>query len=118
VGQATVVLPTGPSPQVPADTGANLRTYIIRLAAAVNQAMRGNVSATLQVTLVADDITSTFNDTRVGPWTSIMLVPLTAHAADLLPYVSLSTPVKGTATINHARTTYTDCTYLACLIGT
>jgi len=35
-----------------------------------------------------------------------------------LPYVSLSTPVKGTATINHARTTYTDCTYLACLIGT
>jgi hypothetical protein len=117
VGQATVAQPTG-SPLVPADAGANLRTYIIRLARTVNEAMRGNISATLQVTLVANDTSSTFSDTRIGPWTAISLVPLTPHAADLLPYVSLSTPVKGTAVINHARTTYTDCTYLACLIGT
>jgi|SRR5215469_4833329 len=117
MGQATVVLPTG-SPPVPADVGGSLRALVIRIAQALNQALRGNISATLQVTLVANDVTSVFSDTRIGPWTAAMLVPLTAHAADLLPYVSISTPQKGTATLNHARTTYTDCTYLVCLIGT
>jgi|SRR5215471_1316910 len=117
MGQATLVLPTA-GPLVPADTGANVRAYVVRLGRTVNEAMRGNLSATLQVTLVPNDITSTFSDTRIGPWTAISLVPLTAHAAALLPYCSFANPVKGSATINHARTTYSDCTYLACLIGT
>jgi hypothetical protein len=116
VGQATVAQPTG-SPPVPADTGLNTKNYIVRVGRAVNEALRGNISATIKVTLCVDDITSTVSDTRIGPWTAVMLVPLTPHAADLLPYVSFDTPVRGTATINHARTPYPDCTYLACLIG-
>jgi len=112
MGQAVVVLPPA-APAVPADT---TRNGLIRYARAINDALNGNINATLQLTLVANDITSTFTDTRLGPWSFVWLMPLTAHAADLLPTIWVD-PTKGSAVIHHARSSYTDLIYLAAILG-
>jgi len=102
-------------PLIPSDTG-NARQTNVRFAAAINQALRGTIAATMGVTLAANATTSTFSDSRIGPYTSVMLVPGSAHAADILPSVWCA-PIQGAVTIHHANSTYTDLTFTACLIG-
>lgn len=102
-------------PIVPSDTGSTRATNL-RFAQAINQALRGTLGATMGVTLAANATTSVFQDSRLGPYTSISLMPATAHAADVLPSCWLE-PTKGGVTIHHALVPYADCTFTACLIG-
>ena len=102
-------------PVVPSDTG-NTRATNLRFAAAINQALRGTIGATIGVTLAPNATTSVFQDSRIGPYTSVTLAPATAHAADVLPSCRIET-TKGGVTIHHALVPYTDCTFTACLIG-
>ena len=115
MGQATVVLPPA-VPPVPADITPDVRSTVVRLARGINQSLRGQISACVSVTLVANDTQSIFNDTRLGPFSQVQLIPLTGHAADVLPSIWVA-PTKGSATINHANISYTDCTYNALIIG-
>jgi hypothetical protein len=102
-------------PLVPADVG-NARATTVRHAAAINQALRGGIAATIGVTLAANATQSTFQDSRIGPYTYIGLSPATANASDALHSIWITTSA-GIATINHASSPNTDQTFIACLIG-
>lgn len=102
-------------PVVPADEG-NLRVTTVRIAAALNKAIRGGISATMGVTLAPSATSSTFYDSRIGAFTFIALMPTTAHAAEVLASIWIVTG-DGVATIHHTSVTYIDCTYVACLLG-
>jgi hypothetical protein len=115
VGQATVALPPA-VPPVPSDLSPDIKTTVVRLARGINQSLRGQVSACISVTLVPSDTQSTFTDTRLGPYSQVSLMPMTGHAADVLPSI-WTAPTKGSCVINHANVTYTDCTYNALIIG-
>lgn len=118
MGQATVTYPPpGSQIAVPADTNIkNYRGTVIRSSHALNQALRGQLSATLQITLVANDYTSSFTDTRVGPISFLGLTPLTWHAANALP--GLWWELDGTTVvIHHANSPDTDQLFNVCIIG-
>lgn len=102
-------------PLVPSDLGSSRATNV-RFAEAINQTLRGTIAATMGVTLVPDATSSTFSDSRIGPYTSVNLMPSTGHAADVLPSCWVQT-TKGAVTINHASVPYTDCVFIACIIG-
>jgi hypothetical protein len=102
-------------PLVPADTG-NVRATVVRHAAALNQALRGGIGATLGITLAANSVSSTFSDSRIGPFTYVGLTPSTANASTALRSVWIET-TQGAATIHHASSPATDQTFIACLLG-
>jgi hypothetical protein len=102
-------------PLVPADVG-NMRATTVRHAAAINQALRGGIAATIGVTLVANATQSTFSDSRIGPYTFVGLMPATANAMNALHSIWV-VATQGSATINHASSPNTDQTFIACLIG-
>jgi hypothetical protein len=102
-------------PLVPADTG-NMRATTVRHAAAINQALRGGIGATIGVTLAANQTLSTFSDSRIGPFTYVGLTPSTANASTALRSVWIET-TQGAATIHHASSPATDQTFIACLLG-
>jgi hypothetical protein len=102
-------------PAVPSDSG-NVRATNVRFAGAINALLRGGISATMGVTLVAGATTSTFSDSRIGLYTSVGLMPASAHAVDILPSIWVET-TKGAVTIHHANVPYSDLTYTAVLIG-
>ena len=111
---ATITRPPA-VPLVPADVG-NERATSVRHAAAINQALRGGISATLGLTLAANADQSTFSDSRIGPNTFVGLMPTTANAAVALRSVWITT-TQGSATINHANSPNLDQTFVALLIG-
>jgi hypothetical protein len=113
---AQAVLDRPPAvPPVPSDVG-NTRATLVRFATAINQALRGTIAATMGVTLAANATSSTFSDSRLGPYSSVLLMPATGHAADVLPSCWVET-TKGAATIHHANTPYVDMQFVVCLIG-
>ena len=102
-------------PPVRAD-GHDWHPVVIGLAANLNEVTRGNIVATAQITLVANDVTSTFNDTRIGPFSYLGLMPTTASAREALPHIYIQ-PGKMTATIHHAMSPATDMTFIVVIIG-
>lgn len=114
MGQATLSPPPA-TPAVPSDLGSTRATQV-RFASAINQALRGGISATMGITLCSNDTSSTFSDSRIGPYSSVTLAPATAHAADVLPSCWIETTA-GAATIHHANVPYTDCTFVGCFLG-
>lgn len=116
MGNATLQLPPA-APMVPADLSGGPRGgAVIRWAAGINAALRGSISATVKLTLAPSDTTSNLYDTRIGIWSFIGLMPLTANAAAALPSIWVQLH-DGMATLNHASSPHTDQTYLACIIG-
>jgi hypothetical protein len=102
-------------PPVPSDTG-NTRATQVRFADGINRALRGTIAATMGVTLVAGATTSTFSDSRIGPYSSVNLVPASAHAVDVLPSCWVEC-TKGAVTIHHANVPYVDCTFAVSMLG-
>jgi hypothetical protein len=114
MGQASLARPPA-IPLVPSDVG-NVRITLVRFTGALNQVLRGGLAATLEVTLAPGDTTSVFQDSRIGRYTYIGLMPTTASAAAALPSIWIE-PTKGGATIHHASSSNLDQTFVACLIG-
>jgi hypothetical protein len=102
-------------PSVPADV-TNARTTTVRHASAINAILRGGISATIGVTLAANATTSVVQDSRIGPYTFVGLMPASAHAVNALPSIWIET-TKGAATIHHGLSPNLDQTYVALLIG-
>jgi hypothetical protein len=102
-------------PLVPAELG-NARATNVRFASAINSLLRGAIGATMGVTLAPSATTSTFSDSRIGPYSSVNLVPASAHAADVLPSCWVEC-TKGAVTIHHASVPYTDCTFAITMLG-
>lgn len=102
-------------PLIPADVG-NVSASLVRVAGALNKVLRGAIGATMGVTLAPNATSSTFVDSRIGPYTFISLMPTTHNAATALPSVWIEAS-QGSATINHANSTNPDQTFIAVLLG-
>lgn len=118
-GVATVERPP-PVPPVPADLSGGARGgAVVRWARGINAALRGEISATLKVTLATSVTASVLYDGRISIYSFIGLMPLTANASQLL---DTSPPLwfelsQGQVLIHHASSPNTDLTFLAAIIG-
>ena len=102
-------------PLIPADVG-NVGASLVRVAGALNKVLRGSIGATIGVTLAANATTSVVQDSRIGPYTFVGLMPASAHAVDILPTIWIE-PTKGSATIHHGLSPAVDMVFVALLIG-
>jgi len=102
-------------PAVPSELGS-ARATNVRFATAINKIMQGGIGANMGVTLAANATSSTFSDSRIGPYTQVGLQPASAHAVDILPSIWVET-TKGSCTIHHALVPYTDLAFVAVLLG-
>lgn len=85
-----------------------------QVAEVVRGLMDGKSNNTGTVTL-ASGTSTTLTDARVGSGSTILLTPLTATAAALVPYVSAR--ASGTATLTHANNAAADANYAYAIIG-
>lgn len=96
-----------------------------QIARRVNSLTQGKFNATASVTLAANASSTTLSDTRIGAFSWIGLMPLTAHAAAELASGNLyfsglmsgAGGGSGSVTINHTNNAQTDRTFLALIIG-
>lgn len=91
-----------------------------KLAEAINLLAQGKLLSTGEVSLTANQATTTLNDDRIGTASFIGLTPLTDNARietrdNGVPYVSARG--KGTATLTHANNAQTDRTFVYVILG-
>jgi len=111
----TVVLGIVPD-LVPLDYSMS-RSWIQRTARAVNGALRGNIGATLQVTLAPHNASTTFTDARITPTAHIALTPQTLSAAVAMTSGMLYViPGLAQAVIVHPNVAATDQTFSVAII--
>lgn len=69
--------------------------------------------------LAVSATTTTLTDARIGYYSHITFMPQTAHAASVLTtvYVPQSTQLNGSAVVNHASQSNSDCTYRILIWG-
>jgi len=93
----------------------NEKEHRRQLARAINLMQSGRIRATLDFTLAANQSSSKVTDPRIGYYTAIQWLPMTAHAASEAAsgnmYVPQATMVTGSAAINHSNLTTTDRTF-------
>jgi hypothetical protein len=90
-----------------------------KLARAVNQNMQGKMNAFIDFTLTASVGSSTLIDPRIGYYSTLLFMPMTAHAAAELTslYVPQATMQSGQAVIQHANNANADKTFRVLIIG-
>lgn len=108
---------SGPCGKEP--TAADLG-WVERIAATVNNLLKGKMNAVTKITLTANSATTTFNDPRIGQDSILVFQPLTANAGAALyaaPYVLPSNQLSGVVTLNHTNNAQTDRTFNVLIIG-
>lgn len=113
-----------PAPQgggvVKALIDAANKDWVRRVSEVVNRILSGKINAVLQITLAASAGTTTVKDARIGPFSALILVPLTTHAAAALyvsPYVLPSNQQNGQVTLNHVNDANADKNFNLIIIG-
>ncbi len=83
-----------------------------------NRTLQGKLNATTQITLRANQTTTTITDARIGPYSVILLSPVTADAAvlDSLGWW-VSAQTDGACTITHASQPTSDQTFNCFIAG-
>ena len=106
-------------PAPPTLSQAASRQWVRRIAAVVNNMLKGKLNAVASVTLAASATTTTVIDARISPFSALLFSPLTAHAAAEIAaggfYVSAQGD--GTATLTHANNSQTDRNFTMAIIG-
>jgi len=111
------------NPGLPAvqEVMANEKEHRRQIAWTVNQIQSGRMRATLDFTLTANQSSSTVIDSRIGYYSAIRWMPLTARAAAEAATGNMSIPqatlLKGSAVINHTNATTTDRTFRLVIIS-
>ena len=97
----------------PLDWPGNPREWIRLVAEVVNGLMAGKDNATGDITLTANQATTTLTDRRIGPDSVLLFMPKTANAAAEIGNGTLyvSATGKETATVTHANNAQSDRTY-------
>lgn len=92
-----------------------------KLARAVNQLLGGKMNAFIDATLTANAATTALTDARIGYYSIISWMPMTANASAEVGagaiYVDQSTMKNGSAVITHANNAQTDRTFRFQIIG-
>lgn len=87
------------------------------MAQAINETRRGALNVTGQITLRANQTTTTLVDSRIGAYSFIEFMAETATAAAAKVSIWVNTRKKGEATINHASNAATDQTFTYAIVG-
>ena len=106
--------PGFPTPPEFLPDGAEHRRQIAR---ALRGLLEGKANVTLDVTLAANAAGTSVSDARIGFYSALILVPLTADAAAALPTTYVGAQGKGTATLNHAASAQTDRSFRLVILG-
>lgn len=92
-----------------------------KLARASNQHLLGKMNAFIDFTLATNAGSSALIDPRIGYYTTILYMPLTAHASAEIGngtiFIAQATMQSGQALITHANNAQTDRTFRFLLIG-
>lgn len=97
--------------------GADWIRSVVRV---VNGILMGKMNASLPVTLAASAGTTTVKDARITAYSTLILQPLTTHAAAALyasPYVLLTNQQTGSVVLNHVNDANTDKNFNLLIIG-
>jgi len=96
------------------------KSWVERIARSVIGLLQGKLNASLAVTLASGAADTTVRDARISATSTLLLQPLTAHAAALLyasPYVLIGAQQIGQVVFNHANTANPDQTFNLLIIG-
>jgi hypothetical protein len=91
------------------------RGWVTRVVDVVNNTQRGKLNCTGEVTLAPGLTTTTLIDPRIGPFSCIVLSPLTADAAAVAWWISSRST--GAATIAHPSSVAIDQSFSYAIIG-
>ena len=88
----------------------------------VNNMLGGKLNVVLQVTLRSGFATTTVIDARIGPFSALIMQPLTAHAAAALysatsVLVDTTTQKNGSVTFDHVNDANADKTFNLVILG-
>jgi hypothetical protein len=100
--------------------GAADKSWVARIARAVAALLQGKFNAALAITLASGAASTTIQDARISATSTLLLQPLTAHAAALAyasPYVLITAQQSGQVAFAHANTANTDQTFNLLIIG-
>lgn len=84
---------------------------------ALRGAMQGKLNCVLDVTLTASATSTILTDPRIGPFSFISFMPLTAHALAALPNLWCNPSVAGSVTVNHASSANSDMAFRVAILG-
>jgi len=106
-------------PDAPLDWIGDQREWLRVVAEVVNNLMDGKDNATGDVTLTANQATTTLADLRIGADSAILFMPTTANAAAEIGNGTLYVSSRGkqTATITHANNAQADRTFRYAIRG-
>ena len=97
--------------------GGGVQEWLRLVAEAVNRLYDGKINALGDVTLTANQATTTLTDLRIGPQSFIGFMPTTANAAAELTALYVSSRGKQTATLTHNNAASADRTYRYVVLG-
>ncbi len=83
----------------------------------INEMNRGHINPHIDVTLRANQVTTTLADPRIGPNSYIDFMAQTANAATAKANIYVTARIKGQATINHASSANVDQSFTAVILG-
>ncbi len=88
------------------------------IVAAIRRILLGKQNNVLDVTLDANQTSTSVTDARIGVHSVAICVPTTANASGIaVPYRDFSSPVNGSMSLIHANDADTDKTFKVILIG-
>ena len=92
-------------------------TSVPKIVRVLQNAMRGKLNNTVDVTLTINSATSTFANPLIGPNSVLSFMPTTANAATGLTALYVTGRGNGTCTLNHANNAQADRTYAVSILG-
>jgi hypothetical protein len=93
------------------------RQHRVQLAKVVGQLNGGKMNAVLDVTLAPGATSTVVQDPRIGVFSFIGFMALTANANSALPSLFCSPSVNGSVTLHHASSPNTDQQFRLLIIG-
>lgn len=98
------------------------RSWVRQIVDVVNNLLSGKMNVVTQITLRAGFATTTVIDSRIGPFSALLLQPLTAHAAGALysatsVLADLTTQKDGQVTFDHVNDANADKTFNLVILG-
>jgi hypothetical protein len=94
-----------------------ISNWLIRVRDVVNDILRGNFNATIDITLTANSATTALTNPLLSGMSGLYFSPLTANAAAEIPTLYVSAQGSHTATLTHTNSAQVDRTFKLLVIG-
>lgn len=94
--------------------------WVKKIVEVANNILKGKINVVLPISLTANSATTTVIDARIGPYSALLLQPMTAHAAAALysaTSVLVTSQQNGQAVFTHANNAQTDKSFNLVILG-